>query len=132
MGATLLRDPWAARDHFVDVVIGRTEWDELVAREASGPLDDTAKQTAHTLLRLQESAMSMFTSCGWFFNDIGGIETIQILRYAARTRELMESLGQPTPEKAFLEVLEQAKSNDPEVGTGADVYRRLERDESRA
>ncbi len=132
MGAALFADPWQARDQYVDVVIGRTEWDELVARQAPGPLDDIAKQIAHTLLRLQESSMSMFTSCGWFFNDIGGIETIQILRYAARTLELMESLGQPTPEKAFLEILEHAKSNDPEVGTGADVYRRLERDESHA
>ena len=77
--------------------------------------------------------MSMFTSCGWFFNDIGGIETIQILRYAARTLDLMKSLDQPTPENALLDKLEQAKSNDPEVGTGADVYRQtLERDESRA
>ena len=76
--------------------------------------------------------MSMFTSCGWFFNDVGGIETVQILRYAARTLELMDGLGQPTPYKAFVETLEQARSNDPEVGTGADVYRRLERDESRA
>ncbi|MGH2817157.1 MAG: DUF3536 domain-containing protein [Actinomycetota bacterium] len=127
MGAALFKNPWEARDHYVDVVIGRTEWDELIAREASGPLDDAARKTAQALLQLQESSMSMFTSCGWFFNDIGGIETIQILRYAARTLDLMESLDQPTPEKAMLEQLEQAKSNDPELGTGADVYRQTAR-----
>jgi alpha-amylase/alpha-mannosidase (GH57 family) len=133
MGGALFKDPWKARDHYVDVVIGRTEWDELIAREASGPLDDAAKETAHALLQLQESSMSMFTSCGWFFNDIGGIETIQILRYAARTLDLMKSLDQTTPENALLDKLEQAKSNDPEVGTGADVYRQtLGREESRA
>jgi alpha-amylase/alpha-mannosidase (GH57 family) len=127
LGAALFKDPWEARDHYVDVVIGRSEWDELIDREASGPLDDAAKKTARALLELQESSMSMFTSCGWFFNDIGGIETIQILRYAARTLDLMEGLGQPTPEKALLEKLEQAKSNDPEVGTGADIYRQTAR-----
>jgi alpha-amylase/alpha-mannosidase (GH57 family) len=133
IGGSLFNDPWEARDHYVDVVIGRTEWDALIAREASGPLDDAAKKTAHALLELQESSMSMFTSCGWFFNDIGGIETIQILRYAARTLDLMKSLDQTTPENALLDKLEQAKSNDPEVGTGADVYRQtLDRDESRA
>jgi hypothetical protein len=67
----------------------------------------------------------MFTSCGWFFADIADIETVQILRYAARTLELMEELGETAPYKEFLRILEQAKSNDPERGTGADVFRSI-------
>jgi hypothetical protein len=66
--------------------------------------------------------MSMYTSCGWFFSDIGGIETVQIMRYAARTIELLEGLGQPTSESAFIAALDQAKSNDSDKGTGADIY----------
>ena len=66
--------------------------------------------------------MSMFTSCGWFFNDIGGIETVQVLAYAARTLDLLESLGQPGPRDAFVALLATARSNDAGLGTGADVF----------
>ncbi len=67
----------------------------------------------------------MYTSCGWFFNDVSGIETIQILKYAGRAIDLMDQLGLPPVRDRFLELLAQAKSNRPEMGTGADIYRRL-------
>jgi hypothetical protein len=67
----------------------------------------------------------MYTSCGWFFNDISGIETIQILKYAARAIDLMEQLNLPSVRDHFLDILEKAKSNRPEMGTGADIYRRF-------
>ena len=76
----------------------------------------------HDLLDMQVNAMSMYTSCGWFFSDCGGIETVQILRYAARTVELLGSLGQPSSEASFVSALEQATSNDPDIGTAADIY----------
>jgi hypothetical protein len=67
----------------------------------------------------------MYTSCGWFFNDLSGIETIQILKYAGRAIDLMAQLGLPPLRERFLEILDQAKSNRPEMGTGADIYRRV-------
>ena len=67
----------------------------------------------------------MYTSCGWFFNDISGIETIQILKYAARAIDLMGQLGLPSVSERFLEILSEAKSNRTEMGTGADIYRRF-------
>ncbi len=67
----------------------------------------------------------MYTSCGWFFNDISGIETIQILKYAARAIDLMEHLKLPSVRDRFLEILGEARSNRLEMGTGADVYRRF-------
>jgi hypothetical protein len=67
----------------------------------------------------------MYTSCGWFFNDIFGIETIQILRYAARAMDLMRQLNLPSARERFLEILSEAKSNRPELGTGADIFRRF-------
>jgi hypothetical protein len=66
----------------------------------------------------------MYTSCGWFFNDISGIETVQTLRYAGRVVETMEALGLKPPTEAFLEMLSEAKSNLPERPTGADIYLR--------
>jgi len=64
----------------------------------------------------------MFTSCGWFFSDLAGLETIQVLRYAARVIELMNKLGLDPPTKKFLDLLAEAKSNRPEKGNGADIF----------
>ena len=125
MGAELMTDPWAARDDYVNVVIGATPVDDFVAKHQSRPLDDEQRVTAARLLKMQEHALAMYTSCGWFFNDIGGIETVQVLTYAAAAVELLKDLGQTVPEQELISVLEQAKSNDPEVGTGADVYLRI-------
>jgi alpha-amylase/alpha-mannosidase (GH57 family) len=122
IGASVFLDPWQARDGYVDVVIGAKTLDEFLGEVASAPLDDEVRRVAHELLRMQERAMAMYTSCGWFFNDIGGIETIQVLRYAAATIDSMNALDQTGPEREFIALLEQAKSNDPAIGTGADVY----------
>ena len=82
---------------------------------------------AQRLLEMQESALAMYTSCAWFFSDIGGIETQQVMRYAAQTIELLEELGQPSPEGDFMKRLEEAKSNNPDLGTAADIYVTLAR-----
>ena len=74
------------------------------------------------LLDAQRNALLMYTSCGWFFNDLAGIETIQVLRYAARSIDLHEQLGEAPPVEDFLEVLAEARSNDPEQGTGRDLW----------
>ena len=122
VGGTLLNDPWKARDDYIEVILGAKEPEEFVAAHAAGPLDDSQRQQVLTLMELQRNAMSMYTSCGWFFNDVGGIETVQVLRYAARTMDIMEELDQSTPEQPFLTTLEEAISNDREVGTAADIY----------
>jgi len=125
LGTAYFVDPWQARDAYVSVLIGAEEIDALVAARAAAPLDDDARARAMKLLELQGNSMSMFTSCGWFFADIAGIEATQVLRYAARTLELMDELDQPTPREAFLRELEKAKSNEPDAGTGADVFASL-------
>jgi len=122
LGGALLNDPWKARDEYIWVLLGQRDLDTLIADNASGPLDPEQKVQVGSLLELQRNAMSMYTSCGWFFNDIAGIETIQVLRYAARTMDVLQELNQTIPEQAFLAALEQAKSNDPSKGTGADIY----------
>jgi alpha-amylase/alpha-mannosidase (GH57 family) len=122
LGATMLKDPWAARDAYADVVIGAADLEGFLDRWAAGPLSEEDSRRAHDLLELQRNSMSMGTSCGWFFNDIGGIETVQVLRYAARTLDLLETLGQTAPRDTLLALLEQARSNDPAIGSGADVF----------
>ncbi|HVN26874.1 MAG TPA: DUF3536 domain-containing protein, partial [Candidatus Binataceae bacterium] len=126
LGARLFRDPWKARDDFIEVVLYRSAaHDAFLARHARHKLDSAARLRALTLLEMQRNAMLVYTSCGWFFNELSGIETVQTMKYAGRTMDLMESLGLPTPHDRFLEVLSQAKSNLPEMGNGADVFRRF-------
>jgi alpha-amylase/alpha-mannosidase (GH57 family) len=125
LGGSLFNDPWAARDRYIEVVVGAAKIDDLIAEEAAGPISEESAATMHRLLDLQRNAMSMFTSCGWFFNDVAGIETVQVMRYAARTVDLLEELGQPTSEDRLVAVLERAESNDPTKGTAADLYLKI-------
>ena len=66
----------------------------------------------------------MYTSCGWFFSDLSGIETIQVMKYAARVIELTHELGFPSVREEFLDRMGKAKSNIRNMGTGADIYLR--------
>lgn len=116
-GPELLHDPWAARDAYLELLLGARSWDHFAAEHVRGD-----HHLAGVLLDAQRNALLMYTSCGWFFNDLAGIETVQILRYAARAMDLYRQLGEEPPEDAFLDVLEQARSNDPEVGDGRRLW----------
>ena len=122
--ARVFGDPWAARDAYGQIV-GRL--DRATAPLPVPPRDPQETARARDLLELERNALRMFTSCGWFFDDIAGIEAVQILRYAARAIDLAGSDG-PRLEARLLQRLALARSNDPALGTGADVYRRLVRE----
>ncbi len=120
-------DPWAARDEYVDVLLDRSRGtvDAFLARVTGGhPPQGDRRVRALRLLELQRHAMLMYTSCGWFFNDLAGIETVQILCYAGRVVQLAGQLFERPVEQGFLRRLELAKSNAPERGTGRDLYER--------
>lgn len=119
--AGVLRDPWASRDAYIDVVLDRSEESVQRFMQVHAAKDATLDE-ALTLLEMQRHAMLMYTSCGWFFNDLTGIETIQVLRYAARAAELARRLGAPLIEKRFIRALGSARSNVPGRGNGADIY----------
>jgi alpha-amylase/alpha-mannosidase (GH57 family) len=122
----LFVDPWAARDEAISLILDEQKSrEEFLHRQAPRDLSREEKQRALLFLEVQRNALLMYTSCGWFFSDISGIEPVQILKYAARAIDLMDQLGLPSPRWRFLETLSQAKSNRPEFGNGADIYRRL-------
>ncbi|HEU4480478.1 MAG TPA: DUF3536 domain-containing protein [Actinomycetota bacterium] len=123
VGKQIFVDPWGARDRYVDVVIGAEAADAFLEGETAGMADPDALHRAKLLLEMQRNSMQMFTSCGWFFYDVSRIESLQILRYAARTLELMNELGFPLPDDAYMPLLDQAKSNDPEEGTAASLLK---------
>jgi len=118
--------PWAARDAYIDVLLDRSpESVNSFLSDAGGgnPLEGERRVRALRLLEMQRHAMLMYTSCGWFFDDISGIETVQILGYAGRVVQLAGQLFEPVEER-FLERLELAKSNVSGKGTGRDLYER--------
>jgi alpha-amylase/alpha-mannosidase (GH57 family) len=126
LGSDLFKDPWQARNEFIRLILGEGHAAEVfVTGLARRSLSHHERQLALKLLEIQRNALLMFTSCGWFFADLGGLETIQVLRYAARVIELQKELDIETRSAEFLEILSQARSNIVKKGTGADIFLRL-------
>jgi alpha-amylase/alpha-mannosidase (GH57 family) len=122
----LFLDPWQARDDSIELILDPHGSREAFLHDHAGRwLSADEQWRALTYLELQRMLLLMYTSCGWFFYDISGIETIQILKYAGRAIDLMEQLGLPSVSERFLEILAEAKSNLTALGSGADIYRRL-------
>ncbi len=121
-GAELFGDPWATRDAYgVVVASDRARLAPFAAQRMRRPGDARAVGRACELLELARNALRMFTSCGWFFDDVAGIEAVQILRYAARAIELAGPDALRL-EAGVLERLARAESNDATAGSGRDVY----------
>ena len=126
--AALLKNPWAARNDYVDVILERSQ-ESVECFLAAHRIRELKAEERVRVLKLQElqrHAMLMYTSCGWFFDDISRIEAIQILQYAGRAIALGEELsGLDNIEEGFLQILQSARSNDPEFGSGRDIYREI-------
>src|SRR5439155_4356837 len=90
--------------------------------------ESKAVRRAHQLMEMQRAALLMYASCGWFFDDVAGLESALILRQAAHAVELWRAVGGTPPVDELLEGLAQARSNEPKLGSGADVYRRMARE----
>jgi len=121
-------DPWAIRDAYGEVVATPERIEPWVsehvkpaARTSNAGPPQSPGPSPQSLLEMERGALRIFTSCAWFFDDIGGLEPIEVLRYAARAIELAGPAGVPL-EEAFVARLAEARSNDPTVGTGRDVY----------
>ncbi len=122
----LLRDPWKARDDYIEIVLDRSEENlqSFFSRHGHPSLNPAQTTGALKLLELQRNAMLMYTSCGWFFDDLAGIETIEILQFAGRAIQLAQELFGDSLETNFVRRLAAANSNVPEEGDGARVYDR--------
>jgi alpha-amylase/alpha-mannosidase (GH57 family) len=127
-GNKLFKEVWAARDGYIEVVLDRAP--ERAARffetHSNHALNEAERVRALELMEMQRHTQLMYTSCGWFFDDIAGIETVQIIAYAARVLQLAKEIfGKPAAhlERAFLERLAEAKSNEAKFADGAQIYK---------
>jgi alpha-amylase/alpha-mannosidase (GH57 family) len=123
--AGLIVDPWAARDDYVEVILDRSPESvgRFLARHAPTALSPGDRTRVLKLLEMQRHAQLMFTSCGWFFDEVSGIEARQIIQYAGRALQLAQDLFPGANlEAAFLDALGQARSNVPDVRDGRRIY----------
>ena len=117
-------DPWQVRNEYIQVIFDReaNPVDKFVKSRSRQKLAERKLTHIIRLLDMQKQSQLMFTSCGWFFNDISGIETVQILQYACRGIQLLESETDVRVEQEFLDYMDRAHSNIAEKGSGRDIY----------
>lgn len=122
-------DPWAVRNDYIEVVLDRDPENvrDFLDRHSVRPLKHHEKVKMLKLLEIQHHAMLMYTSCGWFFDEVTGIETIQDIMYAARAIQLANNLTGIDYESQFIKLLEACPSNVPKYGNAAVAYDQLVR-----
>ncbi len=123
----LLKQPWKARDEYIEVILNRDPAivEQFLQRHALRPLFSEEKVRVLKLLEIQRHAMLMYTSCGWFFEEVSGIETVQVMMYAARAMQLARELAGVDLEDEFIQALAEAPSNV--FSSGAEVYEKFVR-----
>lgn len=125
-GARYFTDPWEARDDYISVLLHDNPEARagFLARHAAGNISEEARVCAWELLEASRNAMLMYTSCGWFFDDLAGIEPVQNMRYALRAAELAQPYAEADLTALLREGLGRGRSNREGVGTGADIFDR--------
>jgi hypothetical protein len=125
-GRECFPDPWGARDAYIDVVLDRSPRSvrQFLKRHGHPDLDGSQIQDALRLMEAQRNGMYMYTSCGWFFDEISGLETTQCLHYAARAIHLAKHFRRDF-EKRFVQILKTAPSNLELFKTGRGVWEQL-------
>jgi alpha-amylase/alpha-mannosidase (GH57 family) len=121
----LVKDPWAVRNDYIHLLQADKDFEGFFVKHENTALKEKEKINILKWLEIQRHTMLMYTSCGWFFNDISGIETEQILRYASFALELYSQLGEDNLESQFLVTLKDAKSNITKWKDGRYIYEKM-------
>lgn len=122
-----LKNPWTARDEYIDVILDRSEAkiEDFLARHAARTLTEHERTSLLKVMELQRHAMLMYTSCGWFFDELSGVETVQIIQYGGRAIQIAKEFFGVDLEYSFKARLSKAKSNMPENEDGAQIYEKF-------
>jgi len=127
VGSLYFHDIWEARNAYIGVMLNRNKVtiSKFLKKHLKSEFSEKERVKALKLLEIQRNAMLMYTSCGWFFADISGIETIQNLKYSLKAMELAKELGKTDLEERFLALLKNAKSNLFLYKDGLEIYKKL-------
>jgi alpha-amylase/alpha-mannosidase (GH57 family) len=117
-------DPWNMRDAYIAVILDRSDErvEHFLAEHVARELTPEEKTGILKLLEMQRHAMLMYTSCGWFFDEISGLENVQVLQYAARAMQLARETSSIMLEDVFTQLLKRAPGNIPDLEHGEKVY----------
>ncbi len=129
VSGSLLKDPLAAVGDYISVILDRSteNCEAFLSTRSKGDLSDSEKVNVWRLLEMERHAALMYTSCGWFFDDISNIETVQIVEYAARSIQLAREVSGVDLEPQFVADLAKAPGNKSHLSDGAKVYEELVR-----
>ncbi len=122
--SAFVKDPWKTRDEYIDVVLDRSKENvrSFFGRMGKRQFNEEETQQALKFLEMQRYAMFMFTSCGWFFDDVSGIESIQNLKFAARALQLVDEDVRYGMEKDFIDGISRVTSNLPDMENGKRIW----------
>jgi len=120
--AALFKDSAAALEKYGEILAGSVPREAFAADHFTPGLTPEATKKAWQLLAMQEQALAAFASCAWFFDEISRIEPVNSMTYALRALEILKGTGGPTLESDFAAILEKARSNKTEEGTGRTVF----------
>lgn len=126
-GAKYYKDFWQARNDYIDVILDRSEesYEKFFKKHQKKTLNSKDRTKAIKLMEIQRFCQLMYTSCGWFFSEISGIETVQVMKYALRAMEIAQDFTKTDFEKKFLSILNKAKSNIEDFGTGKNIWQKF-------
>src|SRR5258706_9681596 len=122
-GGRILSDPWKARNEYIRIILKRSDENIQQLLQEFAPAGANQNKVLR-IMEMQRHALLMYTSCGWFFDEVSGIETTQVLQYACRVIQLANQTGEVDLEMEFTKLLEQAHSNMPSHENAAQVYRK--------
>ncbi len=124
-GGVLLKDPWEARNNYIELMLeDNIESRAMFLRKHAKKHDSHEATKIWDLLEAEKLSLFMYTSCGWFFDELSGIEPLIVMRFAARVIERIRLYAPHEFESTFFSILKGAKSNLPEQGTGEDIFKR--------
>ncbi|GHA31849.1 glycoside hydrolase [Salinimicrobium marinum] len=120
-------DPWRVRDKYIHVILNRDQENvaSFLRENIKKELSEEEKIKLLKLLEMQYHAMLMYTSCGWFFDEVTGIESMQDVFYATRAVQLAEEISGKNYEDDFVKLLEKIPSNIPEYGNVLTAYNKF-------
>ncbi|MGC4022871.1 MAG: DUF3536 domain-containing protein [Cyclobacteriaceae bacterium] len=123
-GEKVFKNPFDSRNDYINVILHRN--DETIRKFIKSNVIENAQATdVLRLMEMQRHAMLMYTSCGWFFDEVSGIETTQVMQYACRVIQLASQVGGTDLEPEFLQRLELVPSNISIHKNAAEVYKKF-------